>query len=55
VSSSFSGATGLALDSDTLYLLMDKQASRRKVLALSLHNLDLAHATVLVPESRVVI
>jgi prolyl oligopeptidase len=46
---------GFALGGDTLYLLTDQEAPRRKVLALSLHDPDLARATVLVPESRVVI
>jgi prolyl oligopeptidase len=47
--------TGFDLHGDSLFLLSHKEASRFKVLRTSLENPDLAHATVMVPESDVVI
>jgi prolyl oligopeptidase len=47
--------TGYAFVGDTIYLRIHKDAPRYKVIATSLRNPDLAHATVIVPESQVVI
>ena len=48
--------TGFDSHGDSLYLLSHKDASRFKVLRTSLENLDLAHATTVVPASdRVVV
>jgi len=47
--------TEYAFISDTIYLKTHKDAPRYKVIATSLEHPDLAHATVIVPESDVVI
>ena len=49
------GVEEVKLHGDTLYLRTHKDAPRYKVLALSLSQPDLAHATTLVPTSNVVI
>jgi prolyl oligopeptidase len=46
---------GYAFVGDTIYLRTHKEAPRYKVIATSLGNPDLAYATVIVPESQVVI
>jgi prolyl oligopeptidase len=47
--------TGFDLHGDTLFLLSHKDASRYQVLRTSLANPDLAHATLVVPASDVVV
>jgi prolyl oligopeptidase len=47
--------TGLDVHGDSIFLLSHKDASRFKVLRTSLANPDLAHATVAVPASNVVV
>lgn len=47
--------TGYAFIDDIIYLKTHKDAPRYKVIATSLEHPDLAHATVIVPESEVVI
>jgi prolyl oligopeptidase len=47
--------TGYAFIGDTIYLRTHKDAPRYKVVATSLRTPDLAHATLVVPESQVVI
>ncbi len=47
--------TGYTLIGDTIYLRTHKDAPRYKILATSLSNPDLAHATIIVSESQVVV
>jgi len=47
--------TGYAFIDDIIYLRTHKDAPRYKVIATSLEHPDLAHATVIVPESQMVI